>query len=301
MTEQELGFIGVGDMGGPMAMRLVDAGLALTVHDIRAEAVAPFVEKGATAADSPKAVADAMETVLVCLPTPDVVREVALGPDGLIHGGAIKTYVDLSTTGAVMAKEVAAALTGAGIACLDCPVSGGVTGARAGTLSLMMSGSKELAERMTPTLLNIGANPFYLGAAPGLGQTMKVANNYLSAAANIACAEALVMGVKAGIDPKVMLDTINASSGRSSASEVRYPQSVLPRDFSTGFKQRLLHKDVRLCMEEAAALDVPMWLGNMVRQFLAYAVSQGAGDEVSIALVKHVERWAGVEVGKKAE
>jgi len=105
------------------------------------------------------------------------------------------------------------------------------------------------------------------------------------------------MGVKAGVDPKVMLDVINASSGRSSATEERYPVSVLTRDFSKGFKQRLLHKDVRLCMEEAAAQGVPMWLGSMVLQFLNYAVSQGTGDEISIALIKHVEKWAGVQVG----
>ena len=298
MTKQHVGWIGMGDMGGPMAMRVCEAGFPMTVYDVRPEAMAPFLAKGAAGAAGPKAVADAVDTVLVCLPTPDVVREVALGPDGLIHGTAIETYVDLSTTGAVMAKTVAAALGEKGIACLDSPVSGGVAGAREGSLALMMSGSRDVADRLAPVFAAIGKNPFYLGDKPGLGQTMKVANNYLSATANIAAAEAMVMGVKAGIDPKVMLDVINASSGRSRATEVNYPRYVLPRDFTTGFKQRLLHKDVRLCMEEAAALDVPMWLGNTVLQFLTYAMSQGTGDEVSISLIKHVERWAGVEVGK---
>lgn len=288
----------MGDMGGPMAMRVCEAGFPMTVYDVRPEAMAPYLEKGATGADSPKAVADAVDTVLVCLPTPDVVHEVALGADGLINGSAIRNYVDLSTTGAVMAKRVAAALSGKGIACLDSPVSGGVIGAQQGTLALMMSGAKAIAEEFAPVFAAIGQNPFYLGDKPGLGQTMKVANNYLSATANIAAAEALVMGVKAGLDPKVMLDVINVSSGRTRATEENYPRYVLPRDFTTGFKQRLLHKDVRLCMEEAAALDVPMWLGNTVLQFLTYALSQGTGDEVSISLIKHVERWAGVEVSK---
>lgn len=298
MTKQHVGWIGMGDMGGPMAMRVCEAGFPMTVYDVRPEAMAPFLEKGAMGAGSPKAVADAVDTVLVCLPTPDVVREVALGADGLINGSVIKTYVDLSTTGAVMAKTVAAALSGKGIGCLDSPVSGGVIGAQQGTLALMMSGSKEIADRLAPVFAVIGENPFYLGDKPGLGQTMKVANNYLSATANIAAAEALVMGVKAGLDPKTMLDVINVSSGRSRATEANYPRYVLPRDFTTGFKQRLLHKDVRLCMEEAAALDVPMWLGNTVLQFLTYALSQGTGEEVSISLIKHVERWAGVEVSK---
>ena len=196
-----------------------------------------------------------------------------------------------------MARKVAEALGGAGITPFDSPVSGGVSGAEAGTLSLMMSGRKEVAERLAPVFAAIGKHPFYLGEAAGLGQTMKIANNYLSATANIAAAEALVMGVKAGVDPAVMLDVINASSGRSNATETRYPASVLRRDFAKGFKQRLLHKDVKLCMEEAAAQGVPMWLGSMVLQFLNYAVSQGTGDEVSIALIKHIEGWAGVQVG----
>ena len=293
----KIGFVGVGDMGGPMCHRIVDSGFDVTVYDVREEAMAPFVARGATAAKSPKDVADRAPSVFVCLPMPDVVESVALGPDGLIHGDAINTYVDLSTTGSVMARKVAKALDAAGITPFDSPVSGGVTGAEAGTLALMMSGKKEVAERLAPVFGAIGKNPFYLGDAAGLGQTMKIANNYLSATANIAAAEALVMGVKAGVDPKVMLDVINASSGRSSATEERYPASVLTRDFSKGFKQRLLHKDVRLCMEEAAAQGVPMWLGSMVLQFLTYAVSQGTGDEISIALIKHVEKWAGVQVG----
>jgi 3-hydroxyisobutyrate dehydrogenase len=147
-----------------------------------------------------------------------------------------------------------------------------------------------------PALMAIGKHPFFLGTAPGLGQTMKVANNYLSAAANISCAEALVMGVKAGVDPKVMLDVINASSGRSDSSERRYPEFVLKRDFKSGFRQQLLHKDIKLCMQEAAAQGTPMWLGNTVLSFLHYAMSQGTGNDVSHALVKHIEGWAGVEV-----
>ena len=121
MTDKRLGFIGLGMMGGPMAMRLVEAGFPLTVYDIRPEALERFVAKGAAAADSPKAVADAVEDVMVCLPAPAV----ALAPDGLIHGGKIKRYVDLSTTGAVTARAVGAALREKGIACLDAPVSGG--------------------------------------------------------------------------------------------------------------------------------------------------------------------------------
>ncbi|MBU2532317.1 MAG: NAD(P)-dependent oxidoreductase, partial [Alphaproteobacteria bacterium] len=286
MTEKTLGFIGVGDMGAPMAGRLLDAGFTLVVFDVRAEATAPLAERGATVASSPKSVADRAEIVIVSLPTPDVVRAVAIGDNGIIEGARVRKYIDLSTTGAVVAKEVAAALGAKGIECLDSPVSGGVRGAEAGTLALMVSGPRALYDEMVPAFEAIGKNLFYLGEAPGLGQTMKLTNNYLSATANIATAEALVMGVKAGLDPAVMVDVFNASSGRNDSTMNKVPKSILTRRFDKSMKQRLLYKDVKLCMAEAEAMDVPMWLGNAVKQVLAFAVSQGTGDEASVALIK---------------
>ena len=299
MSAGTLGFVGVGDMGGPMAGRLLDAGFSLVIYDVRDEATAPLGARGATIADSPKAVADAVETVIVSLPTPDVVRLVALGEHGLIQGSAIRRYVDLSTTGAVMATEISTAMTEKGVECLDSPVSGGVRGAEAGTLALMVSGDKAFYEAMLPVFAAIGKNPFYLGAAPGLGQTMKLTNNYLSATANIATAEAMVMGVKAGLDPKIMIEVFNASSGRNDSTMNKVPNSILNRRFDKSMKQRLLYKDVRLCMAEAEALEIPMWLGNSVKQVLAFAVSQGTGDEPSVALIKYLEDWAGVTVGEE--
>lgn len=299
MKKTKLGFIGIGDMGKPMAGRLLDAGFPLVVHDVREEATASLAERGAGIAATPRAVADAVETIIVSLPTPDVVRHVALGPDGIVHGSKVRNYIDLSTTGAVMAKEVAAALNAANIACLDSPVSGGSRGAEAGTLALMVSGPKALYDAMIPAFEAIGKNLFYLGDAPGLGQTMKLTNNYLSATANIATAEAMVMGVKAGLDPAVMVDVFNASSGRNDSTMNKVPNSILNRRFDKSMKQRLLYKDVKLCMSEAEAMDVPMWLGNSVKQILAFAVSQGSGDEASVALIKYNEQWTGVTVGEE--
>lgn len=296
-----VGFVGLGDMGGPMALRLLDAGYALSVFDVREDALAPALAKGAQQAASPAEVASQAATVLVSLPTPDVVREVALGPNGLREGSAIRTYVDLSTTGAVMAKTVAAGLAEKNIAALDSPVSGGILGAETGKLSLMASGPEAVFEAVRPFLEVIGNNLFYIGAGPGLGQTMKLANNYLSATNNIAAAEAMVMGVKGGLDPTVMLDVINASSGRNSATMDKFPRAVVTRTFEKSMKQKLLYKDVRLCLEEAEALGCPMWLGSTVKQFLAYAVTQGTGDDTSVALIKHMERWAGIEVGSAAD
>ncbi|MFY0610289.1 MAG: NAD(P)-dependent oxidoreductase [Hyphomicrobiaceae bacterium] len=301
MTQSKLGFIGIGDMGGPMAGRLLDAGFSLVIHDVRESAMAPLGQRGAGIATSPKEVADAVDTIIVSLPTPDVVRHVALGSDGIIHGGQVRNYIDLSTTGAVMAKEVATELNAANITCLDSPVSGGSRGAEAGTLALMVSGPKALYDEMVPAFEAIGKNLFYLGDAPGLGQTMKLTNNYLSATANIATAEAMVMGVKAGLDPAVMVDVFNASSGRNDSTMNKVPNSILNRRFDKSMKQRLLYKDVKLCMTEAEAMDVPMWLGNSVKQILAFAVSQGSGDEASVALIKYNEQWTGVTVGKKGD
>ncbi|MDP6709177.1 MAG: NAD(P)-dependent oxidoreductase [Alphaproteobacteria bacterium] len=297
MAETSLGFIGLGDMGGPMAGRLLDAGYALSVYDVRDDALQDAVAKGAYKAASPADLASREETVMVSLPTPDVVRQVALGPDGIIEGGVVRTYIDLSTSGAVTAKAVAEGLAAKGIGALDCPVSGGVRGAEAGTLSLMLSGPAELLEANRPALEVIGDNLFFIGGEAGLGQTMKLVNNFLSAANNIAAAEACVMGAKAGIDSSVLLEVINASSGRNSATADKYPYSVLTRSFAKSMKQKLLLKDVTLCLSEAEAMGVPMWLGSAVRQFLSYAVGQGTGDEASVSLIKHVEGWAGTEFG----
>ncbi len=299
MSNTRIGFIGLGDMGGPIATRLIEAGFATSVYDTREEALAPALAKGARRATSPADIASSAETVIVSLPTPDVVRAVALGPDGIVMGTAVKTYIDLSTTGAVVAKAVAAGLGKKNIHALDSPVSGGILGAESGKLSLMVSGLETVFETARPILNVIGNNIFYIGAEPGLGQTMKLANNFLSATNNIAAAEAMVMGVKGGLDPKVMLDVINASSGRNSATMDKFPRAVLDRSFSKTMKQKLLYKDVRLCLEEAEAMGCPMWLGSTVKQFLSYAVSQGTGDDTSIGLIKHIEGWAGVEVGNK--
>jgi 3-hydroxyisobutyrate dehydrogenase-like beta-hydroxyacid dehydrogenase len=256
MTEP-VGFVGLGQMGGPMTGRLLAAGRRLVVHDVRARAMDAVVAEGAEAAASPAEVASQAETVLVSLPTPQVVREVALGPDGLIHGSAIRTYVDLSTTGQAIAVEVAQALAERGIATLDAPVSGGVRGAVAGTLAVMVAGPTGELERVRP-LLEVLGRVFHVGDRPGLGQLMKLANNFLSATAIVATAEAIVLGVKGGLDPATMLAVINAGTGRNTASEDKFPRQVLSGKYAAGFTTGLLTKDLGLCAAAADALGVPM-------------------------------------------
>jgi 3-hydroxyisobutyrate dehydrogenase-like beta-hydroxyacid dehydrogenase len=198
---QHIGFIGLGNMGAPMAGRLLDAGHTLTVFDTREAALRPFVARGALAAGSPAALASAVETVLVSLPTPDIVRQVALGTSGLAEGTKLKTFVDLSTTGPRAAEEIAKGLAAKGITAMDSPVSGGVGGAQKGTLAVMISGPKERFDQLRP-LLEIIGKVFYLGEKPGLGQMMKLANNLLSATALAITSEAMVMGARPASIPR---------------------------------------------------------------------------------------------------
>jgi 3-hydroxyisobutyrate dehydrogenase-like beta-hydroxyacid dehydrogenase len=295
---KHVGFIGLGNMGAPMASRLIDAGYQLTVYDVRKECVDALVAKGARAAASPAAVASAVDTVLLSLPDPVIVRKVALGADGVIAGSRVKTVLDLSTTGATAAREIAAALAARGITGVDSPVSGGVSGAVKGTLAVMVACPKALFTELEPMLKHIG-KVFFIGERPGMGQTMKLANNLLSATATAATAEAIVFGVKSGLDPAVMCDVINAGSGRNTASQDKFPRQVLTRRFNQGFATGLMYKDVRLCLEEAEAAGVPMTVATGVRALWARANDElGAGSDMT-AIVQLLERATGVEVKGK--
>jgi 3-hydroxyisobutyrate dehydrogenase len=277
-----------------MAARLLDAGHALAVFDTRAEAMEPHVARGALACASAAAVADAADTVLVSLPTPDVVREVA---DALRSGAAMRAYVDLSTTGPTVAAQVAATLRDAGVACLDAPVSGGVAGAQAGTLTIMAAGDEAVFERLRPLLEVLGANVVLVGSEPGQGQLAKVLNNLLSASAIAITGEALALGVHGGLSARTLLDVFNSSSGRNTASADKFPRHVLPRTFGAGFRLELMDKDVQLCLAEARRQQVPMALGGAVGELWARAAA-GAGDGADCTeIVRMLEDDAGVVVG----
>jgi 3-hydroxyisobutyrate dehydrogenase-like beta-hydroxyacid dehydrogenase len=291
----DIGFIGLGNMGYPMARRLVEAGHSLTVFDTRAEAVARLTALGAQAASSAAAVADQAETVMASLPTPDIVLKVATGPGGVAEGKAVRRFIDLSTTGAGMAKRIAAALHARNIVQIDSPVSGGVAGAEKGTLAVMVSGPRADCETVKPALEVIGKY-FYIGEQSGAGQTMKLINNLLSATAMAATAEVTVMGVKAGLDPAVMIDVLNAGSGRNTATEGKLPRAVLTGKFDWGFTTGLMAKDVRLCLEEAEALGISMEIGQAVRDLWQNAVAEiGAGSDLT-QVIQPMEQRAGVVV-----
>jgi len=296
MAGQILGFVGVGRMGGPMAARLLDAGYRLCVYDLSEAATAPLVARGAELAASPAEVASTADIVLVSLPTPDVVRQVVLGGNGgIINGSKVRLLIDLSTTGPSVATEVAAQLAERRNGWVDAPVSGGVTGARAGTLAVMVSCPKAALPEIEPVLKVFG-KLFHTGEKPGLAQSAKLANNLLAATAIVATSEAMAMGVKAGLDAKVLIDIINASSGRNSASQDKFPRAVLPGTFDFGFTTGLSYKDVRLCIEEAEALGIPMVVGAAVRQMLAVTKARFGADSDCTFVAKVLEEWAGVEI-----
>jgi 3-hydroxyisobutyrate dehydrogenase-like beta-hydroxyacid dehydrogenase len=295
MDGRHLGFVGLGRMGGPMAGRLLDAGHRLTVHDVDHAAMQRLVALGAHGAGSPAEVAEATEIVLTSLPTPEIVHEVALGERGIAGGSRVKSVIELSTIGPGAATRVAAGLAGRAIQWIEAPVSGGVRGALDGTLAVMVACPEATLEVVEPILRTFGKT-FFVGEKPGLAQVVKLGNNLLSLTAVAITSEALAMGVKAGVKPAVMLEVINAGSGRNSATQDKFPQAVLPGTFDFGFTTGLSYKDVRLCVDEAEALGVPMVVGSAVRALLALTRARFGPESDFTSIARVVEEWAGVEI-----
>jgi 3-hydroxyisobutyrate dehydrogenase-like beta-hydroxyacid dehydrogenase len=295
MVEQTLGFVGLGQMGGPMSKHLVAAGHALCVYDTDPAAMQVLTGLGATAAGSAREVADLAEIVFTSLPTPPVVRAVALAEGGLIEGESIRTMVDLSTTGTVVACEVAARLAERDIVWADAPLSGGVKGAVAGTLAVMLSCPPATRDEIVG-LLEVFGKVFFVGEKPGMGQIAKLGNNMLSTAALTLTSEVVAMGVKAGLDPAVLVEIFNNGTGRNSATQDKFPRNILPRTFDAGFATGLAYKDVRLCVDEAEALGVPMVAGAVIREMMAITNAKFGGDSDFTSVAKLLEEWADVEI-----
>ena len=246
-----VGFVGLGNMGRPMADRVAAAGFELIGYD-RA-GTAERCPEGARAASDLAEVAAAAELVLVSVPDGAASLAVAQGLAAVpAERRRVAAVVDLSTIGPAAAAEAAAVLAGAGVAYADGPVSGGTSGARAGTVSLMFSGPDEVLNRHRPVLAAISSNVFHVGDRPGQGQDMKLVNNVLSATALAATAEALAFGRSQGLDLALMLDVLNVSSGRSSATDDKFPNRVVTGTYDAAFTTTLMAKDVSLLAAEAA-------------------------------------------------
>jgi 3-hydroxyisobutyrate dehydrogenase-like beta-hydroxyacid dehydrogenase len=292
----DIGFIGLGKMGFPMARRLIEAGHRLTVFDTQKAAVDRLTALGAKAGASPKDIADEVETVMASLPSLQASLDVAAGKGGVIEGTRVKRFVDLSTVGSQMAVKIHGLLAKKNIVQIDSPVSGGVGGAEKGTLAVMVSGPRTEFEAVKAALGVIG-KVFFIGEKPGSGQTMKLANNFLSATAMVATSEAVVMGVKSGLDPAVMIDVINAGSGMNTASRDKFPRSVLPRSFDFGFTTGLMVKDVRLAVEEMRQLGLSMEVAEAVGRLWEVVIREEGAESDFTAAIKPIEKKAGVIVG----
>lgn len=290
-----VGFLGLGQMGAPMAERLFGEGIQLHVFDPRPEATAPFVARGAIAHDSPRGVADAAGIVLACLPSGEVSEAAALGPQGVVHGTAIRIHAEMSTIGSACVRRIEAGLATCGIALVDAPITGGPPGARAGTLAMMAAGSPAAVEELSPLLLRIGRAVYPVGEQPGQAQVMKLVNNVLVATHIVTTLEAFAMGAKAGLDPDMMAALVNAGTGRSYVS-TDVMGDVLSGRFAFGASVAVLDKDIALGVQTASDLGVPMWTIEQAARVWRFAASHGQAGQDMTELAKLIEGWAGAEI-----
>lgn len=292
-----VGFVGVGNMGLPLADRLIDAGQGLMVYDARNNAVEPLLRRQARRAETVLDVAESCNVAIVSLPTLESIRSVVLGDRGLISGKNLRTIINTSTIGVPLTDELADALAVKGIELVDCPVSGGPGGARTGSLSVMVSGNPVAIDSVRHLISQWGLITI-AGERPGMAQLLKLTNNILSAVAVAATAEAFVMGAKGGLDPEVMIAAINAGSGRNSMTLQKIPTCVLDRSFNYGGPIRLLMKDVDLAITYGESLGIPMWVCQAARLVFKHATFAGMGDRDVTEIVKLVEQSAGFELPK---
>lgn len=295
---ERLGFIGVGAMGGALARKLAREGHPLVVCDTNPTNVEPFRAAGARVAETPRAVADECRVVMACLAPESASLAVALGGDGVLAGKAVGIYVEHSTMGVRIAEEIDAASRARGIAMLDAPVTGGAGGEHgvsSGNFAILCAGALPTYEEMKPVFDRLTRNVFRVGDAPGMAQVAKVINNALSITALTISCEAIVMGVKAGLDPRGLLDAINAGSGRNNATLDKFPRAILPRKFADS-PMSIGLKDLQLYMQtmQDQGLSAPVG-GGVMDVWNAWA-EQGGRERGYNSIVEYFEQFAGVEV-----
>jgi 3-hydroxyisobutyrate dehydrogenase len=293
-----IGFVGLGNMGGPMALNLIKAGHALSVYDVRREAAAPHLAAGARWADSPAAVAAECELVMTSLPGPKEIEEVALGEGGII-GRIVRgtIYADLSTNSPAVIRRLHAAFKEKGVEVLDTPVSGGIPGARNATLAVMVGGDRSAFEKIKPALDAIGDKVSYIGES-GAGSVAKLVHNMIAICSTQLLAEAFTMGMKAGVAPEALLKVVqDGAYGQGMLLTGTMPKMVFRGNFDrVTFALKLARKDLGLATEVGRELNVPMPLASLVEQDFLAALAHGLGDKDSTAAVTIQEERAGVKI-----
>ena len=283
-------------MGNPMAANLIKAGHQLTVHDLRRESATNLLEMGAHWADTPREAAPGNELVFTSLPFPRDVHAVVLGESGILEGATSGSiYVDLSTNSPTAMRRIQEVCGERGVIVLDAPVSGGVYGAVAGTLAVMVGGDESVFNRIKPVLEDIGSHVVYCGPI-GSGMVCKICNNLISMSTGVVLAEALTMGVKAGVDLQVLADVIANSSGSCNRLTEKFSRFLFKGNFEPGFSTALAAKDVRLATDLGRELGLPMEVSNIVDQWHVEAMQRGWGPQDSDAVAKLQEEKAGVQL-----
>jgi 2-hydroxymethylglutarate dehydrogenase len=291
----DIGFIGIGQMGKHMARHIMEAGFSLTVHDIIKEAARPLLEKGARWADTPAAIARTCQVVISSLPVPRDVESVIYGENGLKSAwknGDI--YIDMSTNSPTTIRRIADDAKAMGVAVLDAPVSGGTKGAEAGTLAIMVGGDTASLEKVRKVLETMGQRIFPVGRV-GCGNITKLVNNMISLACNSISAEGFALGVKAGIDPEVLLEIIKVSTGDNWCAR-QYPLTTFKGNFEPGFKVSLAYKDISLALDCGEEYGVPLPVGIAVQKDLNDTITAGYKDKGVDAVILPLEDTAGIKV-----
>lgn len=293
-----VGFIGLGNMGGPMASHILAAGHTVTVYDARREAANPHLERGARWADSPRAVAAASEIVLTSLPGPKEVEAVALGEGGVLQGAEPDSvYIDLSTSSPTLIRHIHAVFQDKKVQVLDAPVSGGPVGAKAATLAVMVGGNEAIYQRVKPVLDAIGNKVSYVGGI-GCGEIAKLVHNMIGICTQLVLAEGFTLGVKAGVEPGALLRAVaDGAVGQGLMLNYVMPEVVFKGDFDTvRFALRLARKDIGLATEMGREFDVPLKIANIVEQEFVEALTRGWGERDSSVPFTLQEERAGVRV-----
>ena len=295
----DIGFVGLGNMGGPMAVNMAKNGHKLTVHDLRKESAIELLEMGAEWSDTPKGVVGKNEVVFTSLPVPRDVETVVLGENGIVEGtSGDNIYVDLSTNSPTTIRRIHDECALKGIKVLDAPVSGGTYGAAAGTLAVMVGGDEEIFKQIKPALDAIGSHVVYCGPI-GNGMVTKICNNLLSMGIGVLMSEALTLGVKAGMDLEVLADVITNSTGGNKRLADKFPRFLFQGNFEPGFATALAAKDVRLATDLGREYGIPMELSNLVDQRHVEALFKGWGHEASDAVAKLQEEKSGIQLRTK--
>ena len=296
MTDKtKLGFIGLGQMGSAMAERLLCDNAELHVFDTSTQAMDRFESLGAVPHTSPKEVADMAGIVFACLPGQSISEAVAHGPGGVVHGKAIRVYAEMSTIGKECIEGIAARLSETKITVIDAPITGGPPAARDGRLAMLASGPGAALESVVPWLNRIGRQTYVIGEHPGQAQIMKVVNNIVMASNMVVASEGLVMGAKAGLDAGKMMEVLQAGTGQSAAAGILERSAITGR-FDFGAHLSIVEKDVKLGLQEARALGVPVTALQAAGALWKKAASEGRGSEDFTTILKLVEEPGGAVV-----